>query len=68
MIYQKCDFIVFSPDSQRVVANLEQSYAAWLDAKRSLDALATSMYGTDKDGVEYLNVKTHRSLISITSS
>ena len=57
MIYQKNDFIEFSPDSQRVVANLEQSYAAWLDSKRSLKALATSMYWTEKDGVEYLNIK-----------
>jgi hypothetical protein len=57
MIYKKQDFAEFSADSQRVVANLEQSYDAWLDAKRSLNALATSMFWTDKDGVEYLNVK-----------
>ena len=57
MIYKKHDFIEFSADSQRVVANLEQSYAAWLDSKRALNALATSMFWTDKDGVEYLNLK-----------
>ena len=57
MIYKKHDFIDFSPDSQRVVANLEQSYATWLDLKRSLNALATSMFWTEKDGIEYLNVK-----------
>ena len=57
MIYQKHNFVEFSPDSQRVIANLEQSYAAWLDSKRSLNALATSMYWTEKDGVEYLNIK-----------
>lgn len=47
------DFIEFSADSQRVDANLEQSWAAWLDAKRPLNALATSMFWTEKDGVEY---------------
>lgn len=57
MIYKKHDFIEFSPDSQRVVANLEQSYVAWLDSKRSLNALATSMFWTVKDGVDYLNIK-----------
>ncbi len=58
MEYKKHDFIQFSSDSQRLLANLEQSYATWVDAKRNLDALPTSMYWVDKDGVEYLAIKT----------
>lgn len=57
MEYKKHDFIQFSKDSQRVLANLEQSYAAWLDAKRDYEATPTSMFWANKDGVEYLAVK-----------
>ena len=61
MSYLKSDFTPFSSDSQRVSANLEQIYAAWLDARRQLDAMAVSMYWAAKDSADYLHVKTSSS-------
>ena len=58
MSYSKSDFTPFSNDSQRVSANLEQIYAAWLDARRQLDAMPVSMYWAAKDNADYLHVKT----------
>jgi hypothetical protein len=57
MIYQKSDFTPFSSDAQRVSANLEQIYSAWLDARKQLDALPVSMYWVTKGGTDYLTVK-----------
>ncbi len=57
MHYTKSDFTPFSSDSQRVSANLEQIYRAWLDVRRQLDALPVSMYWAAKDGADYLYVK-----------
>lgn len=57
MTYSKADFIQFSSDSQRISANLEQAYSAWLAARRQLDALPVSMYWVDKDGTDYLYLK-----------
>lgn len=57
MIYLKSDFTPFSKDSQRVSANLEQIYTAWLDARRQLDALPVSMYWATKDNTDYLHIK-----------
>ena len=57
MIHEKHDFFEFSADSQRVRANLEQSYFAWVDAKREDEALPTSMYWSSKDGTDYLHCK-----------
>lgn len=57
MIYSKSDFSPFSSDSQRVSANLEQAYTAWLDARRELDALPVSLYWVNKNGTDYLQVK-----------
>lgn len=57
MIYSKQDFSRYSAESQRVRANLEQTYAAWVDVKREADALPVSMYWSSKDGVDYLSVK-----------
>ena len=57
MHYLKSDFTPFSSDSQRVTANLEQIYRAWLDARRQLDALPVSMYWATKDDADYLYVK-----------
>ena len=57
MHYLKSDFTPFSSDSQRVTANLEQIYRAWLDARRQLDALPVSMYWATKDEADYLYVK-----------
>jgi hypothetical protein len=57
MNFLKSDFTPFSSDSQRVSANLEQIYQAWVDAKRELDALPMSMYWANKDQTDYLHVK-----------
>lgn len=57
MVYQKQDFFTYSPESQRVQTNLEQSYAAWVDARREAEALPVSMYWSGKDGMDYLCVK-----------
>lgn len=57
MAYSKSDFTPFSSDSQRVSANLEQIYTAWLDARRQLDAMPVSMYWVSKGSADYLHVK-----------
>lgn len=57
MIHKKQDFLEFSAESQRVRANLEQSYVAWLDARRAADAMPVSMYWSGVDGTDYLIVK-----------
>lgn len=57
MNYAKSDFTPFSSDSQRVSANLEQIYRAWLDARRQFDSMPVSMFWADKDGADYLYVK-----------
>lgn len=57
MEYKKSDFFVFSNDSQRLQANLEQTYAAWVDVRRALEDMPASMFWTSKDGVEYLGIK-----------
>jgi hypothetical protein len=57
MIYSKHDFSEYSTESQRVRANLEQTYAAWVDVRREADAMPVSMYWSSKDGVDYLSVK-----------
>lgn len=59
MHYLKSDFVPFSSDSQRISANLEQIYSAWVDAKKQLDALPVSLYWVTKDGTDYLYAKTH---------
>lgn len=58
MAYKKSDFLPFSNDSQRISANLEQIYGAWVNARRQVDALPVSMYWVAKDGNDYLHVKT----------
>ena len=57
MEHIKQDFFEFSAESQRVRANLEQTYAAWVDARRELDALPVSLYWSSKDGADYLHAK-----------
>lgn len=57
MIYKKQDFFEFSAESQRVRANLEQTYAAWVDARRELESMPVSMYWSSKEGVDYLCIK-----------
>jgi hypothetical protein len=55
--YEKADFIPFSADAQRVAANLEQGYSAWISARRDVESLPVSMYWQAKEGVDYLSVK-----------
>ena len=57
MSYAKSDFTPFSNDSQRISANLEQIYKTWLDARRQFDNMPVSMFWADKDGVDYLYIK-----------
>jgi hypothetical protein len=57
MQFVRADFQEFSSDSQRIVANLEQVYDAWVEARRQLAAMPASMYWVDKAGTEYLSVK-----------
>lgn len=57
MPYRRADFVPFSPDSGRVVANLEAAYEQWLDARQQLSALPVSMYWQAKAGGDYLALK-----------
>ncbi|MBA4343095.1 MAG: hypothetical protein C0423_13220 [Methylibium sp.] len=66
MIYKKSDFIPFSADSGRVVANLETAYEQWLDARQQLARLPVSMYWKTVGGVEYLGVKLNSSSVGTT--
>ena len=59
MEYKLADFSPFSAEAQRVIANLEQAYAAWADARRAYDALPVSMFWQSKDKTDYLVVKHH---------
>jgi hypothetical protein len=58
MIFKKDDFIQYSAESARISANLEQVYGSFLEAKRELDALPISQYWVEKNGADYLHVKT----------
>lgn len=57
MGYKKDDFIAFSTDAGRTIANLETAYSQWLDTRLALDALPVSMYWQTKNGQDYLTVK-----------
>ncbi len=57
MIYAKTDFIPFSADAQRIIANVEQGYAAWIDTRRELEVMPVSMYWSARGETEYLTVK-----------
>jgi hypothetical protein len=57
MPFHRHDFIAFSTDAQRLAANLEQTYSAWLDAQRHLATLPASMYWAAKAGTDYLTYK-----------
>ena len=53
-MYQKSDFRAFSEDSQRITANLEQAYDAWLDAKRELESMPVGMRWSARENKDYL--------------
>ena len=59
MPYKKSDFLLFLNDSQRISANLEQIYTAWLDTRRQMEMLPVSMYRASKEGTGYLHVKAY---------
>ena len=59
MPYKKSFFLPFSSDSQRISANLEKIYTAWLDTRRQMEMSAVSMYRATKEGTDYLHVKAH---------
>ena len=57
MEYKVQDFVAFTADAQRVMANLEQAYVAWVEARRALEQLPVSMYWQTKGSTDYLTVK-----------
>jgi hypothetical protein len=57
MEYKRENYTEFSSDSQRIIANLEQAHAQWVDLNRELLELPASMYWVGKDGKEYLYAK-----------
>lgn len=57
MTYRRTDFVPFSVDAGRVVANLEAAYEQWLDARQQLAAMPVSMYWQAKQNGDYLAVK-----------
>jgi hypothetical protein len=61
MEYFHRDFIQFSPESGRAIANLEMAHHQWTDSRQELEALPVSMYWQAKDGQDYLAVKQHSS-------
>lgn len=58
MKHKRADFIEFSADAGRVIANLESAYNQLLDASRAYDAMPVSMYWQNKSGTDYLALKT----------
>ena len=59
MIFEASAFQIFSSDSQRIAANLEQAYEAWLNAMRDRDAMPSAMHWVRRGETEYLSVKRH---------
>jgi hypothetical protein len=59
MPYKRTDFIPYSTDSSRTIANLEAAYEQWVDAHRALARLPSTMYWQTKGETEYLAVKRH---------
>jgi len=57
MTYKKTDFVPFSADAQRSIANLEAAYGQLVDIERELEAMPSSMFWQNKNGTEYLAVK-----------
>jgi hypothetical protein len=57
MEYKRENYTEFSSDSQRIIANLEQAHAQWVDLSREIQALPASMYWVEKESNEYLYAK-----------
>lgn len=58
MAYRRSDFVRFSLDADRLVANLRTAYENWVDAQRELYSLPSSLYWQAKGGTDYLAIKT----------
>jgi hypothetical protein len=56
MRHKRTDFIPYSKDSSRTIANLEAAYEQWVDAHRALARLPSIMYWQAKGETEYLAV------------
>ncbi len=57
MTYKRTDFVPFSADAQRSIANLEAAYEQLVDVERELEAMPSSMFWQSKNGRDYLAVK-----------
>jgi hypothetical protein len=57
MKFNDFDYIPFTSEAQRTIANLEQAYGAWLDTERQLNELPNSMFWAKKGEQEYLTAK-----------
>ncbi len=57
MAYKKADFVPFSADAQRSIANLEAAYGQMVDIERDIEAMPSSMFWQNKTGKDYLAVK-----------
>ena len=57
MTYKKTDFVPFSADAQRSIANLEAACGQLADIERELEAMPSSMFWQNKNGTEYLAIK-----------
>ena len=50
MTYKKTDFVPFSADAQRSIANLEAACGQLADIERELEAMPSSMFWQNKNG------------------
>lgn len=57
MGYKRSDFIPFSSDADRTVANLEAAFEQWVDAQRELDLMPSSLFWQSKGSTDYLAIK-----------
>jgi hypothetical protein len=57
MEFKQHDYIVFSPEAQRNIANLEQAYGGWLDTQKQLNELPNSMFWAKKGDSDYLTAR-----------
>jgi hypothetical protein len=57
MEFKAFDYVPFTQEAQRTIANLEQAYGAWLDTERQLSELPNSMFWAKKGHLEYLTAK-----------
>ena len=57
MEYDVSQFVPFSPDAGRTIANLATAHNQWVDTRRALEELPVTMFWQLKDGREYLAVK-----------